>query len=116
MMPTESLNTHPSAILRARIIVARDRPLVWQALTEHFTVNEDVELVLDRRSGERRQRVQTQNSDRRKKGRRDPIDIEHNVHHREYVIVRAEKRQSEGTNLSSTGLSDSGRVVWLQNP
>ena len=116
VMPTESLNSQPSAILQARIIVARNRPLVWQALTDHFTANEDVELVLDRRRGERRQRVQTHKSDRRKEDRRGLIGIEHNVHHREYVIVPAEERQSGGTNLGSTGLSDSGRVVWGQSP
>ena len=113
-MPNESPNAQPSAILRARIIVAQDRPLLWQALADHFTANEDVELVVDRRRGERRRCVQTHELNRRTADRRRR-GVEHDVHRREYVIVRAQQGHSGVDALGSTDRSGSNRVVWWQH-
>ena len=90
-MPVDS--TSPGAqptrdTVRYLIIVARDQPDLWRSLKEHFAASEDVELILDRRQEERRQRVHTHEPDRRARDRRRPPSIETDVRSRQYVIVR----------------------------
>ncbi len=92
-MPTE--NRSPEAPptgrgLRSLIIVARDKPDLCLSLREHFAANEDVEVLLDRRLGERRQRAQRCEPDRRGPDRRRPPSIEHDFRSRQFVIVRPE--------------------------
>jgi hypothetical protein len=83
-----SPNVQSTGIIRALVVVARDERDLWQSLTEHFSANEDVQVLLDRRQGERRQRVQTYERDRRGSDRRRPASIENDVCHRQYVIAR----------------------------
>lgn len=78
----------PTGIMRALVVVARDEPQLWQSLTEHFSANEDVRVLLERRQGERRQRVQTYGADRRESDRRRPPSIQSDAGHRQYVIAR----------------------------
>jgi hypothetical protein len=78
----------PTGIMRALVVVAQDQTDLWQSLTQHFSANEDVQVLLDRRQGERRQRVQTYERDRRGPDRRRPPSIENDVSHRRYVIAR----------------------------
>lgn len=73
--------------VRGLIIVARDQPDLWQSLREHFAANEDVELVLDRRLWERRQRIQRCEPDGRGPDRRRPLDLENDLRSRPFVIV-----------------------------
>jgi hypothetical protein len=83
-----SRKAQPTGIMRALVVVAREQPDLWQSLTEHFAANEDVQVLLDRRQGERRQRVQAYERDRRGPDRRRPRSIEKDVSHRQYVIAR----------------------------
>lgn len=83
-----SPNVQSTGIIRALVVVAGDEPDLWQSLTEHFSANEDVQVLLDRRQGERRQRVQTYERDRRGPDRRRPASIENDASHRRYVIAR----------------------------
>jgi hypothetical protein len=83
-----SAKDRPAGIIRALVIVARDRPDLLPSLTRHFAANEDVRVLLDRRQGARRQRVQPCDLDRRGSDRRHPPSIEWDVGHRPYVIAR----------------------------
>jgi len=85
---SESPKAQPTEMIRVLIVVARDQPDLWQSLTRHFEANKDVQVLLDRRQGERRQRVQTYERDRRGPDRRRPPCIENDVSSRQYVIVR----------------------------
>jgi hypothetical protein len=92
-MPAE--NTSPAAqptrtSVRARVIVAQDQPCLFRSLRVHLAANEDIEVLFDRRLWERRQQVQTYDSDRRGSDRRQPMRIENDVRYRKYVIVRAQ--------------------------
>lgn len=89
-MPVESGSpkVQPTGIIRALVVVAGDQPDLWQSLTRHFAGNQDVQVLLDRRQGERRQRVQTYELDRRGPDRRRPPSIESDVCHRQYAIAR----------------------------
>lgn len=74
--------------VRYLIIVARDQPVLWQHLTRDFVRDRDLRVLLDRRHGERRQRVQQYELGRRTRGRRRPPRIETDVRSRQSVIVR----------------------------
>ena len=87
-----SLNGQPTGMIRALVIVARGQLDLWQSLTRHFAANEDVQVLLDRRLGERRQRFQPYELDRRGPDRRRPPSIENDVRSRQYVIVRPQQR------------------------
>ena len=73
--------------VRGRIIVARDQPYLWQSLREHFAANGDVEILLDRRLWERRQRIQTCEPEQRQADRRQPQTIENDLRRRSFLIV-----------------------------
>lgn len=53
------------------LIVAEDQPQVRDYLTRQFTEVEKVKVVLDRRRGERRQRVMPWEPERRRSQRRE---------------------------------------------
>jgi cytoskeletal protein CcmA (bactofilin family) len=48
----------------------------WRSLTGHSAAKEDIQLVLDRRQGERRQQVQSVEEERRMADRRGPQTID----------------------------------------
>jgi hypothetical protein len=92
-MPIESTSPEGQSTwrrVRGLIIVARDQPDLWASLTQHFVWNEDVQVLLDRRRRDRRQRVQTLGQERRGADRRRPPRIETDVRFRQFVIVRPE--------------------------
>lgn len=74
-------------LVRGLIIVARDHPDVLTSLTEHFVGNEDVQVVLDRRQGKRRQRVQVVGQERRGEDRRRPYSPENDLRFRPFRIA-----------------------------
>jgi hypothetical protein len=55
---------------RLLYIVARRNQLVYASLKQTFANDPDVEVILDRRHGERRQRVSPEPVDRRERDRR----------------------------------------------
>lgn len=60
-----------------QFIIARDRPDVWTLWTEWFAGVPEIQLILDRRQGERRQRAEArQQEQRRAERRRQQIDDE----------------------------------------
>jgi cytoskeletal protein CcmA (bactofilin family) len=58
------------------LIVARYLLNLWRALTRHPVADEDVQVVLDRRQRERRQRVQAVDQERRGADRRQPLSVD----------------------------------------
>ena len=56
--------------MRDVFIVARDESALYAYLKEHFAGRPDVEVVLDRRLGERRRRSEPSPAERRTGGRR----------------------------------------------
>jgi len=52
--------------------MARDRPTFWRRLRRRLTANRDIQVVVDRRMEERRQRVEAVEQDRRRGDRRRP--------------------------------------------
>ncbi len=49
---------------------------MWKTLTRHFVADDDIQVVLDRRLGERRQRVHAVEQERRRAERRQPLNID----------------------------------------
>lgn len=58
--------------VRYLLIVARGQPDLHNYLTRAFSRDEKVQVLLDRRQGERRRRVQTREQERRRGDRRSP--------------------------------------------
>jgi cytoskeletal protein CcmA (bactofilin family) len=52
--------------------MAQDERTLWSSLTRHFAAKKEVQIVLDRRQAERRQRVQPVEEERRIEDRRQP--------------------------------------------
>jgi len=53
--------------------VAPDRLQLWRALLGNSGADKEIQVVLDRRQGERRQRVQAVEQEQRQEERRDPL-------------------------------------------
>jgi hypothetical protein len=76
-------------MMRHRIIVARDRPELLETLVRKFSVVSSVEVITDRRDGERRQRAQLRLPDRRQGDRREATaDVQAELWVDGYVVVR----------------------------
>lgn len=76
--------------VRCRFIVARDQPDLWHHLRRDFAGDEEVQVVLDRRRGERRQRVQMHEPDRRQVDRRR-ASIDTDLRYRSFVILHEQQ-------------------------
>ena len=74
--------------VRYLLIVARSQPDLWRYLTDNFSGDEKVEVVLDRRRGERRRRTQPHEPERRQGERRRQPGIDSDLSYRFLVIVR----------------------------
>lgn len=80
------------ATVRGLIIVARDQPDLWQALTREFGHSQDIRVILDRRRGERRRTERVHAPDRRGADRRSMPRIEDDLRARQYVLARPHYR------------------------
>ena len=67
-------------------IVARDQPDLWDHLRKDFAEEREVRVFLDRRRGERRQRVQPLKQERRCDNRRR-ASIDTDLRYRSFVII-----------------------------
>ncbi len=75
-------------MVRYLLIVARTQPDLWRYLKDNFAGDEKVEVIADRRRGERRQRPQPHEPERRQgEGRRQPSP-DRDLTYRSFVIVR----------------------------
>ena len=72
---------------RSLIIVAREEPDLWLYLTRSYGGIQGLEILLDRRQGERRHEVQPYTPERRQAERRRPPAIEKNPRRPPFRIV-----------------------------
>jgi hypothetical protein len=72
---------------RCLIIVARHETDLWHYMKRHYAQFRDMQVLLDRRREERRQRVQTYPSDRRGPDRRHPASIDEDLRRHPFVII-----------------------------
>ncbi len=72
--------------VRCLFIVARDQPDLWDRLRKDFAEDKEVHVILDRRRGERRQRVQPPTRERRWDYRRR-ASIDTDLRYRSFVII-----------------------------
>ena len=75
------------------IIIARDQRELWQALTREFKHIPEIQVLLDRRQGERRRLAVPVAQDRRGAQRRSLPHLEDDLRARQYVLVRPRRRQ-----------------------
>ena len=78
--------------VRALIIVARDREDLWQALARTIGACTTVQIVRNRRYGERRQRDYRPEADRRNGDRRHVPAPAEDPECRQYVVARPPDR------------------------
>lgn len=97
-MPRESgsLEAQPTRNkVRCLFIVARGQPDLWHHLKQDFA-EEEVQVILDRRRGDRRQRVEAQEPERRRADRRRQPSIDNNLSYRSFVIVHEQQELLSG--------------------
>ena len=75
-------------MVRYLLIVARNQPDLWRYLKDNFAGDEKVEVILDRRRGERRQRIQPHQPERRQTERRRQPGAKNDLRYGSLVIVR----------------------------
>lgn len=75
-------------IRRLVFIVSPGRRQLYESLTRTFAGDATVQVVMDRRGGERRQRPASTSSERRQKDRRRPRnDVQKSLSQRGYAVV-----------------------------
>lgn len=98
-MPDNTGTTRPSPIentVRSLIIVAQPQRDLHQALTDEFGGIAAIQILLDRRRGERRRAAQPVARDRRAHERRSLPRLEDDLRARRYILVRPRCRQPSG--------------------
>jgi hypothetical protein len=75
------------------IIVAREQRDLWGSLAAEFKDVEHIQILLDRRYGERRTPREPVAYDRRARERRGLPRLEEDLHVRHYVLVRPHSRR-----------------------
>ncbi len=92
-MPVQSSSLEAQSIrdkVRCLFIVARDQPDLWHHLRRDFAEDEEVQVVLDRRRGERRRHMQLHEPDRRQ-GDRRRATIDTDLRYRSFVILHEQQ-------------------------
>jgi hypothetical protein len=78
--------THQGVV--SLIIVAREQRDLWRSLVHEFEEVEQIQILLDRRCGERRTPRGPVAYDRRARERRSLPRLEDDLHARQYMLVR----------------------------
>ena len=79
--------------VRSLIIVAREQRELWCSLVHEFKHVEQIQVLLDRRHGERRTPSGPVTYDRRARDRRSLPRLEDDLRARQYVLVRPHDRR-----------------------
>lgn len=77
--------------VRCVFIVARDQSDLWHYLRQHFAREEEVQVILDRRRGERRQRNRVTETERRQADRRRQPSVDNDLRYRSFVILHKQQ-------------------------
>ena len=75
-----------TGVVRLLFIVSRDHPELWHHLRRDFGEDEEVQVILDRRRGERRRQIQAREPERRGADRRQPA-VDKDLRYRSFVII-----------------------------
>jgi len=85
------MGAHPGAL--SVIIVAREQQDLWRSLVHEFQDVAHIQILLDRRRGERRTPWGPVTYDRRGSERRSLPRLEDDLHARQYMLVRPHSRR-----------------------
>jgi hypothetical protein len=85
------VSTHQAVL--SLIIVAREQRDLWRSLVDEFQDVEQIQVLLDRRHGERRTPWGPVAYDRRARERRTLPRLEDDLHARQYLLVRPHHRR-----------------------
>ncbi len=77
-------------------IVARDQPALYQTLLREFGAERDIEVLYDRRFGERRRHQGTWPEERRQGERRSRADVDAQLQSLGWVLVRSPRSTGPG--------------------
>lgn len=69
-------------------IVSRDQRDLHDYLTKEFCRDEQIQVMLDRRLGDRRQRAEPQDKDQRRESRRRALAVEEQMRSVGFAVVR----------------------------
>ncbi|MBI4608093.1 MAG: hypothetical protein HY726_03695 [Candidatus Rokubacteria bacterium] len=75
---------------RILFVVTRNRPDLFDRLTEWFSEVTDAQVIFDRRQGQRRNPAQAHEPERRRGDRRRRLGIEAELRSHGFVLVRGE--------------------------
>ena len=78
---------------RGLLIVARDQGDLYDCLQHAYGDSEAITVLLDRRQGERRRRIQPVAGERRHRDRRSLPSLEHDLRFQQYLLVRPHARR-----------------------
>jgi len=93
-VPTNDLRISPTRPpVRSLLIVARDQGDLYDCLQHAYADSETITVLVDRRQGERRRRVQPVAGERRYGDRRSLPSLEHDLRFQQYVLVRPHYRR-----------------------
>lgn len=92
-MPIQSgsLNAQAVGKVRCLFIVARNQPDLWHNLSRDFSGDEEVQVLLDRRRGERRRGLQPNEPERRRADRRRQPSVDNDLRYRSFVILHQQQ-------------------------
>jgi hypothetical protein len=74
-------------VARRLVIVSREHPDLYVYLRDRLAADPDVEMILDRRLGERRRELQPTQPQRRRRDRRTRPEVDADLRLRSHVIV-----------------------------
>jgi hypothetical protein len=93
-VPPNGLHTPPTRPpVRGLLIVARDQRDLYDCLQHAYGDSEEITVLLDRRQGERRRRIQPVAGERRYGERRSLLSIAEDLRYQQYVLVRPHFRR-----------------------
>jgi hypothetical protein len=74
-------------VARRLVIVSREHPDLYVYLRDRLAADPDVEMILDRRLGERRGAQRPSHAQRRQRDRRSRPDVDADLRVRSHVII-----------------------------
>ncbi len=87
--------------MRYLLIVARERPGLFEYLTRQFAGDDKVQVLVDRRQEERRCRVESHEPERRVHDRRSQLGPEESLRHADQGLLIARQLQEAHARLST---------------
>ncbi len=75
-------------------VVARDQPVLFETLRREFASDREIDVVMDRRHGERRQTAIPYAEERRRAERRVRNDVEMQLRSLGWALVRSPRTQA----------------------